>query len=107
MVSRPILKCSSERCVCAPQYTLAGTSIFPMLSDSVRVFNWDRIAGSLRAVMMESHCPGYCRKNPLLYGAHFSLLTTAKPLVARDRSARAFGLLWYFTACPANLSLCR
>src|SRR5512146_2031327 len=28
----------SERCVCAPQYTFAGTSILPMLSDSTRVF---------------------------------------------------------------------
>ncbi len=36
--SSPILKCSSERWVCAPQYRSAGTSTLPMVSDSVRVF---------------------------------------------------------------------
>ncbi len=32
----PIEKWCSERCVCAPQYRSAGTTIGPMLSDSVR-----------------------------------------------------------------------
>src|SRR5579863_8084676 len=35
--SWPILKCSSERCVCAPQSLSAGTSTSPRLSVSLRV----------------------------------------------------------------------
>ena len=35
--SSPILKFSSERCVCAPQYLSSATSMAPMLSVSVRV----------------------------------------------------------------------
>src|SRR6185295_1452033 len=38
MVSLPMSKWMRERCVCAPQYRFAGTSIVPMLSDSLRVF---------------------------------------------------------------------
>src|SRR6185437_11454657 len=34
--SSPMSKCLSDRCVCAPQYMSPGTSIAPMLSDSVR-----------------------------------------------------------------------
>src|ERR1700736_6211401 len=34
MRSCPILKCSRERCVCAPQSTFAGTSTSPRLSVS-------------------------------------------------------------------------
>src|SRR3984957_127713 len=36
MSSAPMLKCSSERCVCAPQSLSAGTSTTPMLSVSLR-----------------------------------------------------------------------
>src|SRR5262245_5653910 len=36
--SCPMLKCSSDRCVCAPQSLSAGTSTAPRLSVSVRTF---------------------------------------------------------------------
>jgi len=38
MRSSPMRKFSSERCVCAPQYLSAGTSIGPNVSVSMRVF---------------------------------------------------------------------
>src|ERR1700683_5097118 len=37
ITSRPISKCTSERAVCAPQYTFVGTSMAPILSVSIRV----------------------------------------------------------------------
>ena len=37
MRSVPILKFSSERCVCAPQYLLAGTATSPIVSVSRRI----------------------------------------------------------------------
>src|SRR5580700_186744 len=39
MRSCPILKCSRERCVCAPQSTCAGTSTSPRLSVSFRILD--------------------------------------------------------------------
>ena len=42
IVSVPMSKWCSERCVCAPQYRSEGTSISPMLSLSTRVFSTSR-----------------------------------------------------------------
>src|SRR6476620_7931318 len=50
MRSSPIRKFCNERCVCAPQYFSAGTSIGPKVSVSVRVFAMIRASFAMHII---------------------------------------------------------